>query len=145
MLRAIARAPAHLTKESTGHLRERLKVDSPTTTLRKLLDRRAVGVGEQQHWFAEVRDKLRSHETLPNCTSLVPVDGDLELGVAFPECGLYFASHRHVQSHRARQHGYKGNNARKRPGVLSAALYAANTVDGMPVYLPALPQTIHSS
>ena len=129
-LRAIARAPAHLTKESTVHLRERLKVDSPTTTLRKLLDRRADGVGEQRH-----RDKPRSHETLPSCTSLVPVDGDLELGVACPECGLYFASHRHVQSHRARQHGAKGNNARKRPGVLSAALYAANTVDGMPTCL----------
>ena len=84
-------------------------------------------------WFAQVQETLSSHlQTAASACSLVPVDEDIELGVACPECGVYFASHRHVQSHRARQHGYKGSHARARPGVMSAVQYVSGSVGGLP-------------
>ena len=64
---------------------------------------------------------------------LVSASGDLEeFGVACPVCGQYFHHVRHMRSHQARQHGHKGNSARKHPGVLAAADYAAGSKGGMP-------------
>ena len=69
------------------------------------------------------------------CTgALVPLDASADLdefGVACPECGQCFNSHRHMKSHRSKQHKHRGNSARPRPGVLSAELYVAHSVGGM--------------
>ena len=134
-LRALSRAPAHLTRESTGKLRRRLEVESPLNVLNQTLTKRISKLRDESicQWFTQVQANLSTHlQTPATACSLEPIDADIELGVACPECGLYFPNHRHVQSHRARQHGYQGGNARAKPGVLSAVRYVSGSVGGMP-------------
>ena len=61
-------------------------------------------------------------------------EGRVHHGFRFPcpDCGVYFSSLRHMHSHRAVKHGYKGQNARPRAGVLAASLYAQGSAAGMP-------------
>ena len=135
-LRAIARAPAHLTRETTSALRSRLCIDSPANALAKALRRRVQASQLSFAWFSEILRQLEEHIAVAQHTSqLVPVavseDVD-EFGVACPECGQYFHHVRHMKSHQAKQHGHKGNAARQHPGVLPAEKYAAGSKGGMP-------------
>ena len=64
MLRGIARSPAHMTHETSSHLRQRLGVHSPPDALLRLLRGRILfGVvirtdSDSRQWFLQVRDKL---------------------------------------------------------------------------------------
>ena len=135
-LRAIARAPAHLTHETTSALRARLYIESPTSALANILRRRVQASQITPAWFSEILWQLEEHVAVAQHTSqveLVSASGNLEeFGVACPDRGQYFHHVRHMRSHQARQHGHKGNSARKHPGVLAAADYAAGSKGGMP-------------
>ena len=114
-LRAIARAPAHLTHETTSALRARLHIESPTSALTNILRRRVQASQITPAWFSEILRQLEEHVAVAQHTSqleLVSASGDLEeFGVACPVCGQYFHHVRHMRSHQARQHGHKGNSA----------------------------------
>ena len=123
-------------RETTSALRSRLCIDSPANALAKALRRRVQASQLSSAWFSEILRQLEEHIAVAQHTSqLVPVavseDVD-EFGVACPECGQYFHHVRHMKSHQAKQHGHKGNTARKHPGVLSAEKYAAGSKGGMP-------------
>ena len=91
-------------------------------------------------WFQAILTQLELHTTVArSADGLVPADADMDIddfGIACPECGQYLGCHRHLQSHRARQHGYKGNSA----SVTTAAQYAANSIGGMPTCVHRLNQ-----
>ena len=88
-LRALSRSPAHLTREHTSSLRKRLEVESSIKVLAHTLARRAEKVTDETicQWFAQVQATLSPHlQTTASASSLVPVDDDIELGVACPDC-----------------------------------------------------------
>ena len=138
VLRAIARAPSHLTHESTASLRQRLQVDSPHQVLKRTLERRVQKSQDPRSatWFKARLDELESQcqTTGPDSVGLTRPGFDLfqEVGIPCKVCGQYFPSFRVMRSHRARQHGYRGQNKTARAGVLPAQTYAAGSVQGMP-------------
>ena len=106
-LRAIARSPAHLYHESTTKLRQRLKVDSPTSTLRLILQRRCSNVVDLQlkAWFeSEQRRSLDEGWTLTGKSQELHLTPEGIPGVACPDCGITFVNRRHMLSHQARKH-----------------------------------------
>ena len=54
------------------------------------------------------------------------------IGVSCPDCGLYFPSVQIMRTHRAKRHGYVGQNARRSSGVAAASRYAKGSIGGMP-------------
>ena len=136
-IRAIAKSPAHLTKESTTQLRARLKLDSPLTVLGRTLERRQQRVesAECRAWFGRLRSEVEVLQTNPHPAASAGATEHIlceRLQYPCPDCGIYFSTLRHMRSRRAKQHAYKGQNARPQPGVLSAASYAQGSVQGMP-------------
>ncbi|CAE7308131.1 pol [Symbiodinium sp. CCMP2592] len=132
-LRAISNSPVHLTRESNERLRQRLKVPSPHQALAQLLGRRAERSGEvfSRNWFHCKLDELAAANGL--------VATEASWGVPCPDCGIYFTNHRHMRSHRTRQHFKKAadsvqpSTVRARPkGVLPSHVYAKYALDGMP-------------
>jgi len=140
-LRAIARSPAHITKEKTVDVRARLRVDPPHSVLCKTLERRVqkVASADSREWFMQQLQEIRA--LCPDTTGKgtgTPYTGQDASQMAqlrpvpCPDCGLYFPTLRHMRSHQARQHQHVGLNSRRQPGVLCAAAYAAGSVGGMP-------------
>ena len=84
-------------------------------------------------WFAAHLLELQQQGSQPQ-----PADGEQttglfqEIGIPCNECGQYFPSFRIMRAHKARKHGYRGQNKRKHAAVLTAAEYAAGSVAGMP-------------
>ena len=105
-LRAIARSPAHLYHESTTKLRQRLKVDSPTSTLRLILQRRCSNVVDLQlkAWFEQRLRSLDEGWTLTGKSQELHLTPEGIPGVACPDCGITFVNRRHMLSHQARKH-----------------------------------------
>ena len=138
VLRAIAKSPAHLLKESTVKLRHRLNTDAPHNVLCTMLERRCAKVqsAECRVWLQQLLRELR--DLIPNqvITRLLPSPPSeaavVTLGVPCPDCGVYFPSVSIMRTHRAKKHAYKGQNARPGAGRLDAATYVQGTVGGMP-------------
>ena len=135
VLRAIAKTPSHLTHESTQALRSRLRVESPRQVIIQTLTRRTRRAQDPSSvaWFAAHLLELQQQGSQTQ-----PADGEQstglfqEIGIPCNECGQYFPSFRIMRAHKARKHGYRGQNKRKHAGVLTAAEYAAGSVAGMP-------------
>ena len=127
VLRAIAKSPAHLLKESTVQLRHRLNTDAPQTVLFTMLERRCVKVqsAECRAWLQqllrELRDLMPNQETTRLLPGPSPETAVVTLGVPCPDCGVYFPSVSIMRTHRAKKHAYKGQNARTGSGRLDAA------------------------
>ena len=127
-LRGIARSPAHLTHESSLHLRQRLRISSPQQALIQMLQRRTAGSTDvsSRACFQELLQWLKNqlqvdaHEAT---TRLRPVDSSRH--IACEVCGQYFGSMQHLLSHHARKHP---------DATIPAATgaYYEHTVDGMP-------------
>ena len=131
------RATAHLTKESTAQLRARLQLDSPLTVLGRTLERRQQRVesADCRAWFGRLRSEVGVLQNNPHIGASAGATEHIlceRLQYPCPDCGIYFSTLRHMRSHRAKQHAYKGQNVRPQPGVLSAASYAQGSVQGMP-------------
>ena len=139
VLRAIARAPAHITHETTAALRERRHVDSPGAVLQKTLQRRVAKVlcPEVRARFERLASDLHVLSQLSETqgtTKLTPLSTSTgsTIGVPCPDCGLYFPSVQVMRTHRAKRHGYVGQNARRSSGVVEASRYAQGSIGGMP-------------
>ena len=138
VLRAIAKSPAHLLKESTVRLRQRLGTDAPQTVLRTMLERRCERIqsAECREWLQQILREMRDLMPNPETTRLLPdptpETAVFTLGVPCPDCGVYFPSVSIMRTHRAKKHAYKGQNARTGSGRLDATTYAQGTVGGMP-------------
>ena len=136
-LRAIAASPVHLTREPNAALRRRLRVVSPLETLKGTLRRRAVACRSEadRAWFLGMLSQL---EAVPeNCSLLlVTQDNSETIGVPCNICGQYFLNHRHMRSHRTREHSKTTSDCHPQPkhvsGVLPAEDYRKFSVDGMP-------------
>ena len=108
-LRAIAKSPSHITKESTTALRLRLRVQSPEEAIVALLRRRiaccqeAASVEDLQSHLSALLSNAHTSEGVSPSPSIVPCNA--KQPVACPVCGVYFDSMRHMLSHQARQHG----------------------------------------
>ncbi|CAE7824138.1 unnamed protein product, partial [Symbiodinium necroappetens] len=75
----------------------RLEVESPLTVLTQTLTKRVSKLADESvcQWFMQVQANLNTHlQTTATACSIVALDADIELGVACPECGLYFPNHR---------------------------------------------------
>ena len=138
VLRAIAKSPAHLLKESTVQLRHRLNTEAPQTVLFTMLERRCVKAqsAECRAWLQqilrELRDLMPNQETTRLLPGPSPETAVVTLGVPCPDCGVYFPSVSIMRTHRAKKHAYKGQNARTGSGRLDAATYVQGTIGGMP-------------
>ena len=105
-LRAIAKSPAHLYYESTVSLRKRLKVESPTTTLRLVLQRRCSGANDQQlkKWFELQLQILNDSYSMTSTSQELHLTPAGIPGVACPVCGITCINRRHMLSHQGRNH-----------------------------------------
>ena len=127
-LRGVARSPAHLTHESSVHLRQRLRISSPQQALQQLLQRRATNSrdGPSRERFKVLLAWLRDQPPMDvhdPSKLLQPVDSHRH--IACDICGQYFGSMQHLMSHHARKHPEAEFPAA--PGA-----YYEHTVDGMP-------------
>ena len=128
-LRAIAKSPVHLTKESNLVFRARLRTVSPTQSLLKMLDKRLdTVVGPPLDWFRQIRNALEEAVAAPSSTADVRFTADGVPGVPCPECGITFSNHRVMLTHRSRWHGI---TKAKRPKIADRT-HMQHSVDGMP-------------
>ena len=134
-LRAIARSPVHLTRESNDSLRRRLGVASPLAALQKMLGRRQVHSSDEHSRYVYGERLLQ----LQQVTTAVAAEDAFFQGIPCPECGQYFLNHRHMRSHRACKHAPLKRQSTKAPraqsqgtGAVSADTYASFALDGMP-------------
>ena len=134
-LRAIARSPVHITRESNDSLRRRLGVASPLTALQQMLSRRQVH-SHDEHSRSVYGERLAQ---LQQATTEVAAEDAFFRGVPCPECGQYFLNHRHMRSHKARKHAQTKHKHAKAPqarsqgtGAISAEVYSSYALDGMP-------------
>ena len=131
VLRAIAKTPSHLTRESTQALRSRLRVESPMQVIIQTLTSRTRRAQDPSSvaWFAAHLLELQHQGSLTQ-----PADKEQttslfqEIGIPCNECGQYFPSFRSMRSHKARKHDYKGQNKRQHAGVLTAACHSVLSV-----------------
>ena len=129
-LRAVARSPSHLTRESNVALRKRLCIASLTAAAVKLLKGRAAKCADQCSvaFFERQLDFLSAWSGSEDNGSkgLIPVFADA--AVACTVCGQYFPSRRIMLSHLARMHPESKRVTRSK----RAKEYTQHTVDGMP-------------
>ena len=141
-LRAIAASPVHLTREPNAALRRRLRVVSPLETLKGTLRRRAVACRSEadRAWFLGMLSQL---EAVPeNCSLLlVTQDNSETIGVPCNICGQYFLNHRHMRSHRTREHSKTTSDCHPQPKHVSGVLPAEDYKEvfcGWHAHLPVL-------
>ena len=128
-LRALAKSPSHVTRESTDALRRRLQLKPPADVFQLLLAGRSRSCQseESREGFARQRQQLiglQAQLLQPSAEGLIEVL-DCE-PVACHTCGVYFPDMRLLRSHQARKHG------RTRAPKPTPREYVAQAVDGMP-------------
>jgi len=129
-LRAIAKSPVHLSRESNTALRRRLHIDSAVEAVQKRIQRKTAGATatNDTDWYAGLQASLEEIMKYVDALEPVHLSRDLFPGVPCPECGLYLTNHRHMLSHRARKHGYRAERSVKSMGTS----HVQHSVDGMP-------------
>ena len=131
-VRAIARSPVHLTRESNRALRGRLRLKTISELQHKLLRGRI-----KKSLDANAVECFRTH--LCTLTELMTVlaaesqSGLLRVEVAKPiachVCGQYFSNMKHLLSHQARAHASLPKPGKSLPDAME---YGRHAVDGMP-------------
>ena len=107
-VRAIARSPVHLTRESTVQLYQRLRLHSPGDHLQKLTKSRIKALNKPQDpalpQFQQRHEELQQH-------ILAMKHGLQEVTVlqtfACPTCGQYFDTLAGMRSHHTKAHGWR--------------------------------------
>ena len=131
-VRAIARSPAHLTKESNRELRQRLKLQSVLEAQQKLLRgrlRKTVDADAIRGFKLglEVLDEWMSERAQLASVGLSAVHTDRPIPCEI--CGQYLINMRHMLSHRARKHPAEQTLAKP---LLQSTDFVSHTIDGMP-------------
>ena len=129
---AIARSPAHLTKESNRELRQRLKLQSVLEAQQKLLRgrlRKTVDADAIRGFTLglEVLDEWMSERAQLASVGLSAVHTDRPIPCEI--CGQHFINMRHMLSHRARKHPAEQTLAKP---LLQSTDFVSHTIDGMP-------------
>ena len=110
-VRALAKSPVHITRESTSALYARLKISTPTQDLQQLVQRRiqVVQHDSARDWFQlqpqfllEPQSSPTEAPTRPESAALLPVVAPH--AVACPTCGVYFPGTRAMRIHHAKEH-----------------------------------------
>ncbi|CAE7797071.1 unnamed protein product [Symbiodinium sp. CCMP2592] len=147
-LRAISNSPAHLTHETTIHLRKRLGIQSPRDYFLGLLQRRVQRSGDpaSRERFQAILLMLEQTD-LPSAAVSEEVPLMESGGVACRVCGQIFINSRIMRSHKARKHKLPAQPSPSPPtatapqdpphkpsgeGVLAATTYNLYATDGMP-------------
>ena len=107
-LRAIVRSPVHLTKESTAHLYQRLRLSMPAQQILSILQRK----------LKTLANKPQLHKEWLAC----------------PTCGQYFSTLKDLRMHHTRVHKQRLQYSAQGPAAnLHALRTQDHSVDGMPV------------
>ena len=139
-LRALARSPVHITRESTSQLFARLGITPTLEYLTRFLSRRIPKVDPQTaQWFTQKLAELQAC-SVPASANTEPADHSTLLPVrtdckqeSCPTCGLYFADLSSMRKRRAKKHGVSLVNPAVKSSADRAALdLAPRMVDGMP-------------
>ena len=140
-VRAIAKSPVHITRESTLELYNRLGVSRPTSYVRQLLERRVQVTQnlEAHRWFCSQLAFLDSAEgtptveSPPTSTASVIVPVSTAQTISCPTCGIYFPDIRSMRIHHAKEHKISLVNAQQEDVSARRDVdVSEHAVDGMP-------------
>ena len=130
-VRALARSPAHITRESTDLLLRRLHLQSPLQALQALLDRRiqrsqdASAVARMTSTRHLLTNRIAEPSDAAPGSLLRPVESCRWFGCS--QCGQCFRTMRDLNTHLTKKHGPRKKPAKPRAGDLMQ-----HAVDGMP-------------
>ena len=127
-VRAIAKSPVHLTRESNAMLCKRLHIDLPVAAVKQRMQRKVREAQPDSDWYADLCNVLEPLQAFTASPEKVHLSAESFPGVACPDCGIYLTTHRHMLSHRARKHGYRVPRTVKQMGTG----HMQHSVDGMP-------------
>ena len=134
-LRAIVRSPVHLTKESTAHLYQRLRLSMPAQQILSILQRKLKTLANKpqlhKEWIQTRVGRLLELLQLQRA-GLREVSTVQEL--ACPTCGQYFSTLKDLRMHHTRVHKQRLQYSAQGPAAnLHALRTQDHSVDGMPV------------
>ena len=133
-VRAIVRSPVHLTRETTAHLYQRLKLRMPTQQLLDVLRKRASRLRQDdlhKQWIRE-RSGWMQELLLLQTAGLEPVPVVQE--IACPTCGQYFPTLQAMRQHHTRIHKIRVQFKAQGPaGRLHALRTQDHSVNHMPI------------
>ena len=124
-IRAIAKSPVHITRESTQDLLQRLQFRSLGQCLQAYYSKLGISVNTdvlEPHLRATGCSASRALQELPSSTR----------SYACPTCGVHFPSQQIMRIHHARKHGFSLRSTSARTALSGAAL-ALHSKDEVPV------------